>query len=445
MKILLVSINRCVDPYPVYPIGISVVARALRLAGHEARQFDVLASGPEPLQSLSDAIADFSPDMIGVSIRNIDSVDSTATRDDWLSDAADVCKFCKSRSHAPLFLGGAGFTISPEEILARCGADFGVAGPGEEAVPRLAAAVEAGTPPSSGAVLRGSGDLFLGADYDPGILRWYVEQAKCVPICAKRGCPFSCSYCTYPSLEGRRVQVRAKDSVINDLRNLKRLAPDALAVFTDSVFNDPDGLFRELCATRLPMFFSAFVTPFSLTERDADTMVSAGLAHAEVGIDAATDETLRGLNKPFDFKQAARACKMLRARGVSVSVSVMFGGPGETSETLRRGIDNLRSLGDCHADIFSGIRILPGTPLHKRALEEGRAPADLAFSSPHRYYYASGLEKKTVDSILTEAFRDDPYRVFPPGLRTNALRRIHKIGFLRIHAMLDAAGGEASL
>ncbi len=445
MKILLVSVNCCVDPYPVYPIGMSVVARALRLAGHEARQLDILASSLEPELSISKAIAEFSPDAIGISIRNIDSVDSTVERDDWLSDAARICGFCKSFSRAPLFLGGAGFSISPKEILARCGADFGVAGPGEEAVPRLASALEAGTPPPLGAILRGTGDVFLGADYDPVMLRWYIEQAKCVPICAKRGCPFSCAYCTYPFLEGHHVQVRDKNSVIDDLRELKRIVPDALAVFTDSVFNDPGGAFRELCSAPLPMSFSAFVTPFSLTERDADMMVSAGLAHAEIGIDATTDETLRGLNKPFDFKQAARSCKMLRARGVSVSVSVMFGGPGETPATLRRGIDNLRSLGDCHADIFSGIRILPGTPLHKRAQEEGRAPANLAFSSPHRYYYAPGLEKKTVDSVLSEAFRDDSYRIFPPSLRTNALRRIHKVGFLRVRAMLDAASGEVSL
>lgn len=444
MKILLASVNRCMDPYPVYPLGISVVARALRLAGHETAQFDCLAEGVNCEAALRAAIETFKPDAIGVSVRNIDSVDSTASHDDYLADAARICRVCRSASAAPLFLGGAGFSIQPDEILAICGADYGIAGPGESAAPRLAAALRCDPPPPKGTVFRENDGAFFGADYDLKILRWYLNEAKCIPVCAKRGCPFSCSYCTYPLLEGRSVQVRDKKSVLDDLTFLGRNFPGAMAVFTDSVFNDPAGSFRELCRTELPMKFSAFITPRGLTESDADALARAGLVHAEVGIDAATDATLRGLNKPFTFREAARACALLRARGVAISVSVMFGGPGETLETLREGVANLKSLEDCRADIFSGIRILPGAPLHRLALREGivRPDSDLSFGSPQRYYYAPGLDKETVDSFLEQSFRNDELRIFPPRRGAEALRRIHKFGYLRIRSML--AGGKES-
>lgn len=45
MKILLTASNTCTDPYPVYPLGMSVIAQALAAAGHDVKQFDVAVSG----------------------------------------------------------------------------------------------------------------------------------------------------------------------------------------------------------------------------------------------------------------------------------------------------------------------------------------------------------------------------------------------------------------
>ena len=42
-RIFLVSSNTTVDPYPVYPVGMAIIASALTRAGHEVRQFDFLA------------------------------------------------------------------------------------------------------------------------------------------------------------------------------------------------------------------------------------------------------------------------------------------------------------------------------------------------------------------------------------------------------------------
>ena len=75
MRILLLACNPVAAPYPVYPLGMSVIAAALTRAGHEVRQFDLLAAGFS-LDRLRAAIAGFDPGLVGVSFRNLDNVNA---------------------------------------------------------------------------------------------------------------------------------------------------------------------------------------------------------------------------------------------------------------------------------------------------------------------------------------------------------------------------------
>jgi hypothetical protein len=70
---------------------------------------------------------------------------------------------------------------------------------------------------------------------------------------------------------------------------------------------------------------------------------------------------------------------------------LLLGGPGETRETVEESLAFAASLNLEALRITVGIRIYPGTPLARRALEEGiiSAADDLLFP---RFYLASGLE-----------------------------------------------------
>ena len=79
-RVLLVSTNRERQPYPVVPNGLACVASALDDAGHDVRFLDLcFASGPGRDRARRAAI-EFRPDMIGVSVRNIDNSDAIALR-----------------------------------------------------------------------------------------------------------------------------------------------------------------------------------------------------------------------------------------------------------------------------------------------------------------------------------------------------------------------------
>ena len=94
-RVLLLSSNVTVEPYPVYPLGLAVIAAALAAAGHVVEQFDFLASGTSEAE-LAARIAAFAPDYLCLSLRNLDNCDSLSASTgypaianrDWLRASA---------------------------------------------------------------------------------------------------------------------------------------------------------------------------------------------------------------------------------------------------------------------------------------------------------------------------------------------------------------------
>ena len=130
MKILLISSNIANTPYSVYPLGLSMVATSLHQAGHQVRQFDFLASG-RSMATLLSQVKEFAPQVIGISIRNIDNV-NLLNEQRYIDAVSDIVKEIKFISPAKIILGGSGFSILPEAILRKTGADFGIVGEGEK-------------------------------------------------------------------------------------------------------------------------------------------------------------------------------------------------------------------------------------------------------------------------------------------------------------------------
>ena len=105
---------------------MSLVAGALQKAGHTFFQLDMMRLGQKEILARVKAEP---PDYIGLSVRNIDNVDSfTADEASHLSEIRTLVESLKRLNPAPMIPGEAGFSIIPHEILDYCGADFGVQG-----------------------------------------------------------------------------------------------------------------------------------------------------------------------------------------------------------------------------------------------------------------------------------------------------------------------------
>lgn len=440
MKFLLCSANICRDPYPVYPLGMSVIARTLKNAGYEALQWDLLSGNAEknPEQALADVIGREKPDAIGFTLRNIDTVNSLSEKTDFLSLPLKLCRLCKCISGVPLIIGGPGFTLAPEKCISLSGADYGIPGEGETSILRLAALLNAGTPPPTGILPRRKAELQNGADYPETIADFYYSQTHILPVQTKRGCPFHCAYCSYPALEGRTLRCRPPEEIATEVASIMARYPDVMIYFVDAVFNDPHGLFRKtllaLKERALNVPYTAFLTPSGLTEKDVSLMAETGMIAAELGIDAASDQTLRGIGKNFRFADAAAASALLRAAGIAVTANLIFGGPDETDATIEKGIDNVLSLEKVYSLIFAGVRLLPHTPILKRAQREGIIPAGWD-GTGEQYYFSPAINPPRMHERLESALGNSPYCFYPPHKKRAELAAIHRIGYAKLRKM----------
>jgi hypothetical protein len=132
-RLLLINTNTERAPYPVPPLGLSLLAVALE-KDYEVHIWDGMFRKPE---GLPEFVQQWQPDYIGFSIRNIDDIliDRVIFYVDEI--IRDFIEPVKKVSNAPIILGGSGFSIFPDELMKMTGADYGIAGEGEEALLNL--------------------------------------------------------------------------------------------------------------------------------------------------------------------------------------------------------------------------------------------------------------------------------------------------------------------
>ncbi len=405
-RVLLISTNTYVTPDPVFPLGLAHLASALRKAGHEVFWQDNLAR-PRPIE---EAMREAQPDCVGISVRNIDDV-LIRTRETFFSTLPDLCGRIRSLKNCPIVLGGSGYSIFPSELLQLSGADYGVCGPGELALIELIQCFEDGTDPSGvpGLVRRAGGGVVCNAPsaegYEAsleggldGVTDFYIRNGGMLNVQTQRGCKHRCCYCTYPLIEGRHHQCRSGEAVAEDFARAIRAGARYVCV-TDSIFNSSLAHVHQVCEALLrkdiKVPWGCFLRPEGLTASAMDLMGRAGLNHIEFGSDSFSDPVLKCSGKGFALEDVVRSSELARARQIDYCHFLICGGPGETDATIEESFRNSTLMDGAIIMAVVGMRIYPGTPLYRRAMEEGRIAPDHNLLEPC-YYVAPGLDADQV-------------------------------------------------
>jgi len=440
MKILLISANTLKVPYPVYPIGLDHVAASIH-GRHRVRIEDLNVL--EDIGGLADSIREFEPDLIGISLRNIDNTDTTDPVG-FIGGYRTVMETVRQVSTAPVVLGGSGFTLFPRRVLAELGADFGIVGEGER-LNLLIDALESGQDPNGlpGLILPDAeeipfpapwtGERKLRPGYQATHLSWYLKHSAMLNLQTKRGCPFRCIYCTYPLIEGRTLRLVAPSDAAATALALESSGARYLYI-TDSSFNADINhsleVARAFKKAGLTIPWGAFFTPLTLPDGYFETLAEAGLKHVEFGTDSLSDAVLRFYGKPFTVDQVSAAHEAALAAGRHVAHYFLLGGPGETLQTLEETLANIDKLRRTVLFLFCGMRIYPHTALFHQCAEKGHLGAETDLLEPV-FYHGGDIDDNAIQQRVIEKAAGRVNWVIGAGGEATAatLDRMYEKGF----------------
>jgi radical SAM superfamily enzyme YgiQ (UPF0313 family) len=420
MKVLLVSANSATYPDPVYPLGAAYVAHACAQAGHEVTTFDC-AMRADPEKELITAIRSAKPDLIGMSLRNADDV-SYPNFISYLPQYRNLVSACRHASRAPLVLGGPAVSLFAPDYYEELKPDYCVVGEGEEALVELCSQVERGE--ASPGVIRAERLPFSEfrsvslAHFDT---QAYYDNGGLINVQTKRGCGYTCSFCTFPYLEGPQVRCREPQHVVDELERIVAKLGIRHVYFVDSVFNSPEEHAREICEEilRRNLWFrwTCYVRPELKDLSILKTMKQAGCMCIELGTESMARPTIASLNKNLSVDSVMAFCEECRAVNLPFCHGLIFGAPGETMETVETTVANVEATRPTAAIAIAGVRVYPNTGMARIVVEEGLL-ADESKLGLEPFFYISEEVRDGLLPYLQKRAEENRIWIVP-GLQNN--------------------------
>jgi anaerobic magnesium-protoporphyrin IX monomethyl ester cyclase len=380
----------------VYPIGIVLLAGVLKKKGHQVEILD-LNLDHDPYGVLQEKLLEFRPEVVGFSLRNIDPLGNKNTSLIPQFTAA-VRLTALLLPEALLIAGGTGFSLFPERIMQELSElDYGIVGEGEHSFPALLESL--GYPVQLPGLcyregeevrlLPPSTDIDMACYLPPDRTLWdikpYLDLNNYTPsigIETKRGCPFNCSYCVYPQLQGRHLRRRSAADVVDEVEFLHKEYGVKQFHFNDPVINIPrghlEGICREILKRKLKIRWDGFFREDHLDAENIALFEEAGCEFFSFSPDGLCQEALDVLGKQETEDDILKAARLAASRDVLSVYHFMVNVPGENQRTIEKGVQMLERIYDLHAPkrnlgtiVLNNIRIMPGTRIEKIAREEG--------------------------------------------------------------------------
>lgn len=390
MRILLVQSPTGRAEVPIYPLGLAFLAGQLR--DHQVRGLD-LSLYRDGDGVLRKELGEFKPDVTAVSLRNIDDSSYPVTHS-YIEPFASLMDDLDGWE-GKVVVGGTGFSIYPDILMERFPRiDYGIPGEGDDMLPRLIEYLEKGTaiPGWDGGrkLPWRTTDLTGISQPDYGVLDVTLYPVPdAIGVQSRRGCGYSCTYCTYGYLGGREFRTRPVSSVIADVIQLDELGVGRFQ-FVDSVFNAPEGYFLELLGelekAGLGIRWSAWLDE-SVTPEQLARMRAAGAVKVDFSPDAITDRGLRMLGKRGRASDLLPVVRAAREAGLQVGVNFFNGNPGEgfLAFILKMLFMFRTRLTMGWKDTFVNIgtiRVYEHSPMAENMRSKGMVPGDCDFFQP---------------------------------------------------------------
>ena len=340
-------LNDRIDP----PVGLLFIGTSLKQHGHEVEILD-FAGGETP--SISDA------DVYGLTLFTTSYAEAITIRDK-----------IRAVSDAPIIVGGPHAQALPERSAKDF--DYVVIGEAELDLPAIIHRIADRSLPSRIIYTKAPPDL--GAlpfnDYslvDVSSYNRVVAGEIAFSILSGRGCPFKCLYC-YTAALAEKVRLRPVDHLMAELYKLDEEYHVNALRFIDDNFLMSRPFFKQL-APRLREFgkpYRVYCRAVDLTSERCELLAWSGCKMVACGIESGSQKMQDLMNTRKDVKKMTDGVVAAKRAGIEVRAGLIVGYPGETWETVKESVANLKKMPLDSYNIFNFVP-LPGTdPYHNPA------------------------------------------------------------------------------
>ncbi len=377
----------------IFPLGLCYIATSLAEKQHNVSVFDPNLCD-SPYEEIKKKVQEFAPEVIGLSIRNIDTLNKSDIFY-YFKTVSPTIKIIKEVApESKIIVGGSGFSLFAKNIMDRIPEiDYGVYLEGEESVQELVEKLES---PDKvlGIFYRLNGQVnFSGPralpDFDslPIPRRDFLDITRYsyplgnVGIQTKRGCPQRCAYCNYPFLNGKKVRARSPANVVDEIEYLVEKFGVRQFMFADAIFNVPEKHAREICEEilnrGLDVEWAAWCELKVFSEEFLLLAKKAGCRRIPFSPDGASNPALHTLRKGIATKDIHKVFRIIRKHKEIATAFGFFGTP--PNQTFLGVLNTIYLYLKINLLLFSRqrsgasiswIRIEPDTEIQRIAIEE---------------------------------------------------------------------------
>ncbi len=315
----------------------------------------------------------------------------------FATEAYRLAKEFKRRGKT-VVAGGPHVTFWPEEALRYC--DSVVMGEAESVWSELLSDAEQGSLKTTYTGQPQSLDGLPSPRYDllPG--NFFVKKV----IQVTRGCPFSCSFCTVPSINPG-FRVRPAEEVIANIQydNFKHWWQRKIVWFWDDNLMAKRTYIKELLQAMIPLkkwWLTQASMDIARDEELLELMRDSGCIGVFFGIETFSEASLKSANKRQNRVQYYKDCiDALHRHGIAVMAGFIAGFDGDTPEDIVGMADRLFEIG-VDVPFLSVLTPYKGTPLYDQMAAEGRMIDDRGWDFYNGYNVTFHPRDMTPDELL---------------------------------------------
>jgi len=367
--------------YP--PLGVMYIAAVLEENGYSADVLDASLDGLSDRQIL-DEVRVRRPDIVGLSCTTHNRLE--------MRDVAHAIK--KAFPDVAVVAGGPHVSFTPEDTLRHTAVDAVIIGEGEMKTLDLVSGKPLDEIP--GLAYRNGDEIVINPDRGfikdlnslPSPARHKVDMTRypgyntlkrrTTHVLSNRGCPFGCIYCCATHFWGKSTRSLSSEKVIDEIDVLVNKHGYRALYFYDDAFTADKKKAQTVCSALIEKKLGIIwgtSTRIDLVNADLlKMMAKAGCRQIDYGLETLNPPAQQKVGTKASFERARDVIRMTIDAGVRhVKVYLIIGLPGDSPSGMRETF--AKTLSTCATEVSTQVlRIYPGTPIERMAVERGMLP-----------------------------------------------------------------------